>query len=250
MSVEKVLGAFLAGPAEGQDAEALADLVLAALQQSEDPGHSLSTVISALLLPKPTGSLANGHGHSAEVASERVSADSRQGAVLTAHAEPHSTGYQEGDIISESAVIERSTLCIPEGDEGRDWQTCNDLDIPASHSGEAAEGTAAALPPNITTNRNHSPAAGRLGHLCTLLGRRSAQGEQAQAAKRLWQAEPLGAVAKHLVKPDVLLSDPHAPKVTHISASHPVFVWYAHVEWDSRCKGSGCCVCHVECLGK
>ena len=72
VSVDKVLGAFLAGPAEGQDAEALADLVLAALQQSEDPRRSLSTVISALLSPKPTGSLPNGHGHSAEGASEQA----------------------------------------------------------------------------------------------------------------------------------------------------------------------------------
>lgn len=222
MSVIKVLGAFVAGPAEGQDAEALADLILAALQQSEDPRRSLSTVISALLLPKPTGTLANGHGIYTEVPSEHASADSQQGHVLGMHTELHSTAYQEAATISESAVIGRSTLRIPEGSEGRGLPEASDSDILASQSGQAADSSAPASPNNITTNRTPSVPAGRLDYLCTLLCRMSAQDEQAQAKSHLWQAEPLGVVSKHLTKPEVLLSDPHAPKVTHISASHPV----------------------------
>ena len=224
-----MLGAFLAGPAEGQDAEALADLTLAALQQSEDPQQSLSTVISTLLLPKPAESLPNGRGHS--VPPDQASISSVQSRL---HTEPHSQAAQDADIIAESAVVERSAVCLPEGEEPRNLpesaqrtitspsgegggsRSLSMLHMGLTPSAEATESATPASPGSITSYRVHSPEAGRLAYLCTLLSRMSAQAEQMQADKQLWQAEALAAVSKHLVKPDVLLSDSHAPKVTTI----------------------------------
>ncbi len=232
VSVERVLGAFLAGPAEGQDAEALADLTLAALQQSDDPQQGLSTVISALLLPKPAASLPNGREHSAQIPPDQASISSEQSSTSRLHVEPHSLAVQDADIIAESAVVERSTVCLPEGEEPSNLpgsaqrsMTSPSGEAGASKnlslslmgltpSGEAAESATPASPRSITSYRAHSPEAGRLAYLCTLLSRMSAQAEQMQADQQLWQAEALVAVAKHLVKPEVLLSDSHAPKVT------------------------------------
>ena len=234
VSVERVLGAFLAGPAEGQDAEALADLTLAALQQSEDPQQSLSTVISALLLPKPAERLSNGHGHSAQIPPDQASISSEQSSTSRLQTEPHSQAFQDADIIAESGVVERSAVCLPEGEEpsnlpgsaqrsitspsggGGGSKNLSLLHMGLAPSAEATGSATPASPHSVTSYTVHSPEAGRLAYLCTLLSRMSAQAEQMQADTQLWQAEALRVVSKHLVKPDVLLSDSHAPKVTTV----------------------------------
>ena len=231
-SVERVLGAFLAGPAEGQDAEALADLTLAALQQSDDPRQSLSILISTLLLPKPTEALLNGHVPLAERPVEQAGAAVEQDSTSEMQAVPHSLAGQEADIITESAAVQSSTVCLPEAEERSDSPESakrgtnprsggggrssgpSVLHLGPAFSAEAAGSASPSPPHSMNPHIAHSPAAGRLAYLCTLLSRMSAQAEQLRDDKELFPAEPLAALSKHLVNPDVLLSDPHAPKVS------------------------------------
>ena len=215
MSVEKLLGAFLAGPAEGQDAEAVADLVLAALQQCAEPQQSLSTVISALLLPKPSESLPNGHGRLGVIPAGQASVSSSQGGLSKVHVEPsqavHSLADQMEEVILERSVVERSAVHLREG-EAAEPAGGADASSPQRVPGadaEAAASVAPLSPHSMTLKRAHS----RLAHLCTLLSRLVPQTGQAQASEQSWQAGLLESVYKHLVEPDLLLSDPHAHKV-------------------------------------
>ena len=112
-----MLGAFLAGPAEGQDAEAVADLVLAALQQSADPQQSLGTAISVLLPPEHSEGLPNGRGHTGEAPASQTDVSIEQDSIDGVHREPsqavHSLAGPEEDVILEDAVIERSAVHLP-----------------------------------------------------------------------------------------------------------------------------------------
>ena len=90
-----------------------------------------------------------------------------------------------------------------------------------------AGGSATPLPshstdPQTLDPKARSPAAGRLAHLCTLLSRLILQTEQAQAGEQSWQAGALETVYKHLVEPDMLLSDPACPQGNKISIFIPL----------------------------
>ncbi len=210
VSAEKVLGAFLAGPAEGHDAEALADLTLAAVQQSADPQQSLSIVISALLLPKRTEAegrqLPSEHGHPVESSSSmqepaiQTGVSSKSITMNGLDTQLHSLAVSNEDIITQSAVIKEDTVELPAEDESSA--------LPASAS--PVQSSVETAGSTVSLSPHKASSEGQLTHLCTLLSRMGAQSEQ--DSNHLWQAEASGAVSKHLAQADVLITDPHAAK--------------------------------------
>lgn len=210
MSAEKVLGAFLAGPAEGHNAEALADLTLAAVQQSADPQQSLSIVISALLLPKRTEAegrqLPSEHGHPVESSSSmqepaiQTGVSSESITTNGLDTQLHSLAVSNEDIITQFAVIKEDTVELPAEDESSA--------LPASAS--PVQSSVETAGSTVSLSPHKASSEGQLTHLCTLLSRMGAQSEQ--DSNHLWQAEASGAVSKHLAQADVLITDPHAAK--------------------------------------
>ena len=235
MSVEKVLGAFMAGPAEGHDAEALADLILAALQQSRGSQHSLSTVTAALLKPESMAQarehLPNGHSNHADSSAGKQQ-DSHQSSTVPEQSSTEALGPESaslavlGDAGSKqpAAQADEATVKGPPGEAGSDTQRNAS---PAKHAGSPEDAISAKeeedlaptfLIADIATVHAAElpPPESRLTHLCTLLSRLGAQREQPRNDEKLWQSEAWGADAKHLAQPDVLISHPHAAKVCAI----------------------------------
>lgn len=200
MSVEKVLEAFLAGPAEGHHAEALADLTLAAMQQNPDSHHSLDTVLETLLVPdihpKAGNNLPNGHGHPAgspeslEAQLDAIAVSEQHNSMPAAAEESR----RQPDVTSAAQSIASETAggAEPAGSAAPSQQL--------SRQGSGGKGS-------------QNLSGGRLTHLCTLLSRVGAQSGQLQEGKQLWQPHALGPVAERLVQQDVLTSHPHAAKV-------------------------------------
>ena len=224
MSVSRVLGAFLAGPAEGPDAEALADLILAALQHGRHPQHSVGSVVARLVMPDTWDAarenLPNGHAgnlvHTARMQQRQAESESQQEPESVEEMQQHMSSLGvSGESKSEqqSAAGIAATDCIlaasPEGDT-------NPLTA-SQHSSMPPHSAAHEEPSEI----KQGTSGDHLTHACTLLSRAGAHNVDLWDDEQLWRADMLGLAAKHLAQPDVLLSHPHAAKVRSLGSLNP-----------------------------
>ena len=216
VSVSRVLGAFLAGPAEGPDAEALADLILAALQHDRLSQHSLGSVVAQLTMPDTWDAarekLPNGHAgdliHTARMQQRQAESESREEAESVEEMQQHMSSL---GVSGESKSEQQSAA----------GNGAEDSKLAASPAGDTNPLTASphsSMPPHSAAHEEcgkdkQGTSRDHLTHACTLLSRAGVHSEQMRDDEQLWAADMLGLAAKHLAQPDVLLSHPHAAKV-------------------------------------
>ena len=216
VSVPRVLGAFLAGPAEGPDAEALADLILAALQHSVASQHSFGSVVAQLTLPDiwdaAREKLPNGHAgnlvHTASMQQTQAERKSQQAQDSVQAAQSHMSSL---GVSSESDDEQQPAAGEGEGDSKA-------AAGPEGDANPLAASPHSSMPPHSAayeepSENKQGTSRGCLTHACTLLSRAGVHSEQMRGNEELWRADMLGLAAKHLAQPDVLLSHPHAAKV-------------------------------------
>ena len=216
VSVPRVLGAFLAGPAEGPDAEALADLILAALQHGVASQHSLGSVVAQLTMPDTWDAarekLSNGHAgnlvHTARMQQRQAESESQEEAESVDGMQQHMSSL---GVSGESKSEQQSDAGIG----------AEDSKVAASPEGDTNPLTAlphSSMPPHSAAHEEpgenkQGTSRDHLTHACALLSRAGVHSEQMRENGQLWRADMLGLAAKHLAQPDVLLSHPHAAKV-------------------------------------
>ena len=216
VSVSRVLDAFLAGPAEGPDAEALADLILAALQHGRLSQLSMGSVIAPLVMSDTWDAarekLPNGHAgnlvNSASMQQRQADHESQHEPDSVEAAQQHMSSL---GVSGESNNRQQSAAGIGAGDSKAAAGPEEDAHLLTARPHSSMPSYSAA--DEELGNSKQGACRGCLTHACTLLSRMGAHSEQMRDNEQLWRADMLGLAAKHLAQPDVLLLHPHAAKV-------------------------------------